>query len=61
MKRFYKKVTVANEAEGCGVLLDGKPVRTPLRKILLLPHEKLAAKVAADSASAAVNPRWRKA
>lgn len=51
MKRFYKKVTIANEAEGYGVVLDGKPVRTPLRKILLLPHEKLAAKVAAEWAA----------
>ena len=26
MKRFYKEVTVTDE---CGLLLDGRPVRTP--------------------------------
>lgn len=51
MKRFYKNVTVTKEAEGYAVLLDGKPVKTPLRKILHLPHERLAAKIAAEWAA----------
>jgi chaperone required for assembly of F1-ATPase len=48
MKRFYKSVTLEKEPGGYGVFLDGKPVKTPLRKILLLPYEGLAAKVAAE-------------
>ena len=48
MKRFYKTVTLEKEADGYGIFLDGKPVRTPLRKILLLPQKELAAKVAAE-------------
>ncbi|TNE29727.1 MAG: hypothetical protein EP349_06165 [Alphaproteobacteria bacterium] len=48
MKRFYKTVTLEKEADGYGIFLDGKPVRTPLRKILLLPHKRLAEKVAAE-------------
>jgi len=48
MKRFYKNVSVAKAEGGYGVFLDGKPVKTPLHKILLLPDETLAAKVAAE-------------
>lgn len=48
MKRFYKMVTLEKTPAGYGVFLDGKPVKTPLGKILSLPHETLAAKVAAE-------------
>ena len=51
MKRFYKSVSIEKQAGGYGVFLDGKPVKTPLRKILLLPQESLAAKVAAEWAA----------
>lgn len=42
MKRFWTDVTVA----GGGVLLDGRPVRTPARAALHLPTDALAAAVA---------------
>ncbi|WP_162915254.1 ATP12 family chaperone protein [Desertibaculum subflavum] len=52
MKRFYKQVTVA-PAEGgrYGVLLDGRPVRTPARTPLTLPTLALAEAVAAEWAA----------
>lgn len=43
MKRFWKDVTVVDG----GVLLDGRPVRTPARELLKLP-EALAQAVAAE-------------
>ncbi|MEX0760236.1 MAG: ATP12 family protein, partial [Tistlia sp.] len=47
-KRFYQTVTVAREAAGHLVQLDGRPVRTPLRAPLLLPHPTLAEAVAEE-------------
>ncbi|QMW22172.1 ATP12 family chaperone protein [Sandaracinobacteroides saxicola] len=48
MKRFYKDVTVTAEAGGFGVALDSRPVRTPLRRALLLPTRALAEAIAAE-------------
>ena len=48
MKRFYKQVSVAPVASGFGVLLDGKPVKTPAHNTLVLPTEKLASAIAAE-------------
>jgi chaperone required for assembly of F1-ATPase len=48
MNRFYKDVTLAEAEGGFHVLLDGKPVRTPGRKPLLLPTHRLAEAVAAE-------------
>ena len=48
MKRFWKEVAVAREADSFGVNLDGRPVRTPARAPLLLPTERLAEAVAAE-------------
>jgi chaperone required for assembly of F1-ATPase len=48
VKRFYKIVTVDETAEGFRLLLDGKPVRTPARKPLLLPTHALADAVAQE-------------
>ena len=48
MKRFYKEVTVTDE---CGLLLDGRPVRTPARALLILPNARLANQVAAEWAN----------
>ena len=45
MKRFYKQVDISPER---GILLDGKPVRTPTRAMLILPNDKLARAVAAE-------------
>ncbi|HEU0066827.1 MAG TPA: ATP12 family protein [Sphingomonas sp.] len=49
MKRFWKDVTVGPQADGGrGILLDGRPVRTPGRLPLLLPTDALAALVAEE-------------
>ncbi len=47
-KRFYKDVTVAPHDNGFVVHLDGRPVRTPGKALLLLPTEQAAALVAAE-------------
>lgn len=42
-KRFYKEATVGAEGEGgFPVLLDGRPVRTPARRVLAAPTQALA-------------------
>jgi chaperone required for assembly of F1-ATPase len=46
-RRFYKAVSVEPSANGFSVLLDGKSVRTPARKLLELPTQA-AAQVIAD-------------
>jgi chaperone required for assembly of F1-ATPase len=48
MKRFYKEVSVGPVEGGFGVLLDGRPVRTPGKNLLALPTEDLAAAIAAE-------------
>ncbi len=48
MKRFYK---MAEAAVDGGILLDGRPVRTPRRNLLKLPDPTLAATVAAEWAA----------
>lgn len=42
MKRFYKVVSTASQAQGIVVMLDGKPVMTPGRQPLLAPTPALA-------------------
>lgn len=41
-KRFYDKVEVAAGKEGFLLHLDGRPVRTPARKIVALPYQGVA-------------------
>jgi len=53
MKRFYQSVAVAPDADGLCVLLDGKPLRTPAKRQLLLPTAALAEAVAAEWAAQA--------
>jgi chaperone required for assembly of F1-ATPase len=48
MKRFYKEVSFGPVEGGFGVLLDGRPVRTPGKNMLALPTENLAAAIAAE-------------
>ena len=48
MKRFYKEVSVAHGVNGFAVLLDGKPVKTPGRRALALPTERLADAIAVE-------------
>ena len=46
--RFYAKAAIAPVTEGHGVQLDGKPVRTPARRVLAAPNPALAEAVAAE-------------
>jgi chaperone required for assembly of F1-ATPase len=50
-KRFYKDVVVAESERGFVVHLDGKPVKTPGRALLVLPTER-AARLVADEFAA---------
>ncbi len=47
-KRFYKSVTVAPREKGFAVLLDGKGIKTPAKKDLVLPTRALADAIAAE-------------
>ncbi|MFD2239040.1 ATP12 family chaperone protein [Aureimonas populi] len=47
-KRFYREAAIAPANGGHAVLLDGRPVRTPARKPLVLPAERPALAVAAE-------------
>lgn len=48
MKRFYKTVSTAALEGGQGVSLDGRPVRTPAKTLLVLPTLALAEAVAEE-------------
>ncbi len=50
-KRFYERVEVVEVEAGFTVHLDGRPVRTPVRNLLLLPNAH-AAKILADEFNA---------
>ncbi|MCO5163736.1 MAG: ATPase [Mesorhizobium sp.] len=50
-KRFYDQVSVGEREGGYAVLLDGKPVRTPGRALLILPTEEVARLVADEFAA----------
>lgn len=47
-QRFYRHAAVGEGPEGFAVLLDGKPVRTPARRILAAPVRPLAEAIAAE-------------
>jgi chaperone required for assembly of F1-ATPase len=48
-KKFFTAATVgAQTAEGFPILLDGKQVRTPARKLLAAPSVELAAQIASE-------------
>jgi chaperone required for assembly of F1-ATPase len=48
MKRFYREVSIASDADGHRILLDGKQVHSPARKPLALPSRALAEAVAEE-------------
>ena len=48
MKRFYKDTAVDAGDGGFRVLLDGKPMRTPAKAVLVVPAEALAQSIAAE-------------
>src|ERR1700752_1835392 len=45
-RRFYEKAMVEGGPEGFAVLLDGKPVRTPARRLLAAPSPAVAEEIA---------------
>lgn len=47
-RRFWTDATVRPEGGGFAILLDSRPVRTPLKAPLILPTEALAREVAAE-------------
>ena len=50
-KRFYAETSVGERDGGYAILLDGKPVRTPGRALLILPTERVARLVADEFAA----------
>ncbi len=48
MKRFYREVAVVETDAGFAVLLDGRPLRTPGRRPLVLPGPSLTEAVAEE-------------
>ena len=59
MKRFWKLAASAQEQGGWSIALDGRPVRTPARKPLVVPTQELAEAIAAEwnAAGEEVDPR----
>jgi chaperone required for assembly of F1-ATPase len=47
-KRFYKSATAGPVEGGFGILLDGRPVKTPAKKSLTIADERLALVLAAE-------------
>ncbi|MBO0663012.1 ATPase [Jiella sp. MQZ9-1] len=47
-KRFYQHVSVEQASVGFAVALDGRPVKTPARKRLAVPHRAVAEVIAAE-------------
>jgi chaperone required for assembly of F1-ATPase len=50
-KRFYREVAVAARGSGHAVHLDGRPLRTPNKLILVLPTAAMAEAIAAEWAA----------
>lgn len=48
MKRFYKETAVDAGDDGFRVLLDGKPMRTPAKAVLVVPTRALAEAIAGE-------------
>jgi chaperone required for assembly of F1-ATPase len=48
MKRFYRETTVDAGDGGHRVLLDGRPMRTPAKAVLVVPTRALAEAIAAE-------------
>lgn len=48
MKRFYKETSIDTTDAGFRVLLDGKPMRTPVKSVLVVPTRPLAEAIAAE-------------
>jgi chaperone required for assembly of F1-ATPase len=59
VKRFWKTAEAVSRADGWAIELDGRPVRTPARELLVLPTEALARALAGEWAAVdeEVDPR----
>ena len=59
MKRFWKGVAVVPTEGGWSVELDGRPIRTPARELLVVPTEALAEAIASEwsAVEETVDPR----
>jgi len=59
VKRFWKSAGITEEAGGWAVVLDGKPVKTPMRAPLVVPTQSLAQAIAAEwnSIEGNIDPR----
>jgi chaperone required for assembly of F1-ATPase len=59
VKRFWKQVSVAEADGGWTIELDGRPVRTPARELLVVPKRALAGAIADEWANAGdqIDPR----
>ena len=47
-KRFYKECAVGESDDGFTVTLDGKPIKTPSGRVVVVPVRSLAATIAAE-------------
>ncbi len=47
-KRFYTSVGVGETEAGLTVLLDGRPIKTPSRKLVVVPNRDIAEAIAAE-------------
>ena len=59
MKRLWKDVAVEQDGDGCGIRLDGRPVKTPARAALVVPTSALAEAIADEwrSVGEKIDPR----
>jgi chaperone required for assembly of F1-ATPase len=48
MKRFYKEAQAVSRADGHGVALDGRSIKTPGKRDLIVPGEPLAVAIAEE-------------
>jgi chaperone required for assembly of F1-ATPase len=48
MKRFYRKSEPVQRAGGYGITLDGKPIKTPNKRDLVVPNRALATVIAEE-------------
>ena len=48
MRRFYERAEAAPAADGFGVFLDARPVRTPGKRTLVVPNAPLAEAIAGE-------------
>jgi chaperone required for assembly of F1-ATPase len=48
MKRFYKETATDTADGGFRILLDGRPMRTPAKAVLVVPSEPLAGAIAGE-------------